>query len=284
MGRPPTRLSGERGVDSGAEGAGIPLDERSKKARNASAPGRTPGKPRAAKDSAAISDTPGARVGVVCVGASAGGLEAFTTLLQEMPPDTGLGIRVHPTPEPGPSEHARRDPGPGDGHAGVRGQRRAAGRAEPGLRHPARPHDGHSRGSPQPQRPRDTAAPPDRSVHDGARGRPGPPRHRRGALGHRHRRHRRTGSDQGGRRHHLRAGRRAPSTTACRTAPSPRGSWTSCCLRNGSRARSPASRAIRTWPMQPRPAAGPLGLEDQILALVHQQSGIDFTHYKFNTL
>ena len=32
------------------------------------------------------------RVGVVCIGASAGGLEAFTTLLRELPPDTGLAF------------------------------------------------------------------------------------------------------------------------------------------------------------------------------------------------
>jgi two-component system, chemotaxis family, CheB/CheR fusion protein len=41
------------------------------------------------------SDTPAAksvRVGVVCIGASAGGLEAFTSLLKEMPADTGMAF------------------------------------------------------------------------------------------------------------------------------------------------------------------------------------------------
>ncbi len=60
--------------------------------RNPSPPARRHGKAKAAKDTRSISDARDARVGVVCVGASAGGLEAFTSLLQEMPPDTGLGI------------------------------------------------------------------------------------------------------------------------------------------------------------------------------------------------
>ncbi len=68
------------------------MDERSKKARHADAPVHTSGKDKVAKDIQARSDTAGARVGVVCVGASAGGLEAFTSLLKEVPPDTGLGI------------------------------------------------------------------------------------------------------------------------------------------------------------------------------------------------
>ena len=73
------------------------MDDRSKKARPTSAPGKT----RAPKDTPLATAISAERVGVVCIGASAGGLEAFTSLLQAMPTDTGLGFVFIPHLAPG---------------------------------------------------------------------------------------------------------------------------------------------------------------------------------------
>ena len=260
------------------------MDERSKKAPHADAPVHGSGKAKVAKNTQAISDSRGARVGVVCVGASAGGLEAFTNLLKAVPPDTGLAIVFIQHLSPGAYEHARRDPDPGDLHAGLRGQRRAAGRAEPRLRHPARPHDGHREGRLQPQRPRHPATPPDRPVLGLARGRPGPPGHRRGPSG--------TATDgtlgleaiKADGRHHLRPGRERPARR--HAAQRHRRGVVDFVLPPGPR--SPArSSASPAHPTVAEPADAPAATaraRGQVLRLLRQETGVDFSHYKSNTL
>ena len=129
------------------------------------------------------------------------------------------------------------------------------------------------------------AAPADRSVLPLAGRGPGAPGHRRGPVRHRHRRHPRAGGDQGRGRHHLRPGRDGPARAACRTAPSPPAAWTSCCPRTRSPARSSASASTRTRCRRPRPAE----TDDepnlaQVVQLLRHATGVDFTHYKSNTL
>ena len=74
---------------------------------------------------------------IVGVGASAGGLEAFTQLLEQLPADTGMAFVLIQHLDPDARELPARGAGQGHGDAGQPGRGRHARRAEPRLRHPA---------------------------------------------------------------------------------------------------------------------------------------------------
>ena len=174
-----------------------------------------PESPAAEEDPLDERDEPGdgASFPIVGVGASAGGLEAFTQLLKALPADTGMAFVLVQHLAPDARQRPGGDPVAGDDDAGHGGPGRADGRAEPRLRDPARPeHDHRPAGRCSSCRARAAGQHrPGRSVLPRAGGRPAAPGHRRGPVRHRHRRHPRAGSDQGGGRHHLRPGRHGPA-------------------------------------------------------------------------
>ena len=67
---------------------------------------------------------------VVGIGASAGGLEAFTSLLKALPSDLDMAFVFVPHLDPSAKAHLRKSP-PLDIHAGDPGDRRHAGGTEP---------------------------------------------------------------------------------------------------------------------------------------------------------
>ena len=109
------------------------------------------------------------------IGASAGGLEAFT----QAPPGAAGRYRHGVRPGAAPGADARQrlggDPVPRDPHAGHGGPRRAAGRAEPRLRDPAGPEHDHRPGHAASFSPREARGQqrPDRPVLPLAGGGPG---------------------------------------------------------------------------------------------------------------
>ena len=145
---------------------------------------------------------------IVGVGASAGGLEAFASLLESLPADTGMAFVLiqhldptHKTILPEILVPQHRD-------AGGAGHRRDGARARPLVRRSARP--GHG-GLPRPRQPDGAPvggrhAPPRRPLPPFARARPALARHRRRPFRVGLRRGPRPGGRQGRGRHHLRAG------------------------------------------------------------------------------
>ncbi len=225
----------------------------------ASRPAETPRPPPPA------AETPGKAVGpivtpsfpIVGIGASAGGLEAFTQLLRALPADTGMAFvlvqHLAPTHASLLAEILSRT----TDDAGHRGPGRAAGRAEPRLRHPARPQHDHLGRGPATAAPGagPRTAPADRSLPPLAGGGPGRQGDRRDPVRHGHRRHPRAGGDQGRGRDHLRPGRHGPADqhAAQRRRQRLRG------LRAPPGRRSPgssrASPGTLTWPRRRRPGA-----------------------------
>ena len=155
-------------------------------------------------------DEPGAEspFPIVGIGASAGGLEAFTQLLAHLPAQHRDGLRARAAPRSPPREPADRSPGPRHPDAGHRGEPGASGRTRSRLHHPAQHHHGDRprRAPDHPARGGARSAPAGRSLP--ARARPGAagPGDRRGALGHGLGRDARAFGDQGGGRDHLRPG------------------------------------------------------------------------------
>ena len=171
---------------------------------------------------------------IVGVGASAGGLEAFTQLLEDLPADTGMAFVLIQHLDPTHASFLARGADQGDEDAGC-ARPRMAQRVEPnhvyvippnadiGILHGRLTLLAAARRGAQ-------AAPAHRLLLSRPRRRARQPRDRRGPLGNRLGRHRRAQGDQGGGRHHLRAGSRSRrSSAACRTARSTPASSTTRC-------------------------------------------------------
>ena len=218
---------------------------------------------------------------IVGIGASAGGLEAFTQLLNALPVDTGMAFvlvqHLAPTHASMLAEilSRHRDAGHGghDSWPSSRTTSTSFRRADMVI------VAGTLQLCPA-GRPR--AAPAHRSVPPLPGGGPGPPGHRRDPLGHRHRRHPGAGGDQGRGRHHLRPGRHGPARehAAQRHRRGLRGFRAAS--RRDRRARSPASAATPTWRRMRRATARPRqraepGSDPRQL---RRATGVDFTHYK----
>ena len=119
---------------------------------------------------------------------------------------------------------------------------------------------------------------------------PAEPGHRRGPLGHRLRRHAGAGGDQGGRRHHLRPGREVrPSTPACRASAVASG-CVDFVLPPDEIARELARIGRHPVPARPRPAAEAEaeppsgGVSAKILGRLRSATGVDFSHYRDTTI
>ena len=88
------------------------------------------------KKGTARPETTGAEiVSIVSIGASAGGLEAFSELLRNLPERTGMAFRFRTTSRPPSLQSTRPDSGPGNNLADKRGDRRGVIATQPGLHH-----------------------------------------------------------------------------------------------------------------------------------------------------
>ena len=151
----------------------------------------------------------GAAFPIVGVGASAGGLDAFTQLLKHLPADSGMAFVLIQHLDPTHASFLRDALAKATPMTVSRGRGRHRRRAQPRLRDPAR--RGH-RDQPRPadsrvaRARRPTVAPVRRRLPPLARRRPRQPRDRRRAFGKRVRRHGGFAGHQGRERHHLRAG------------------------------------------------------------------------------
>ncbi len=162
---------------------------------------------------------------LVGVGASAGGLEAFTQLLESLDPDAGLALVLvqHLSPH-----HDSALVELLASHTAMQVMEVTARRshqAESHLRDSAERADGARRrfASAVASARQSHAAHADRRLLCLAGGRDARPGHCRGVVGHRVGRRDRDSRGEGGRRHHLRANaRRRRSSTACRARPSRR--------------------------------------------------------------
>ena len=179
---------------------------------------------------------------IVGVGASAGGLEAFTELLEDLPSDTGMAFvliqHLDPTHQSFLADALAKAP-----YARQPGGRGRAGESEPRVRDPARLRisamlHGQLGLLPRPTEARKPHLPIDSSFGALAEER-GAERSRVILSGTRIGWHRWAAGDQGGRRHHLCPG--APSrrsSAACPAAPSTPASSTIACRFPSSRASS----------------------------------------------
>ena len=250
--------------------------------------GRPPRQPRLAKAPAAGDRTEGSSSPIVGIGASAGGLEAFTELLSHLPDDTGMAFVLIQHLDPKHESHltellskASKMP-----VSEVKGETRAEanhvyvipprcnlGISDGVLHTPPRPDSG--RNMPIDSFLRALAA--DRGSQ-GAR---------RRSVGNRIGWHAGPPGDQGRGRHHLRSGdANRRSSMACREAPSPRVSRILCCRRPESRGNWWPSRALFVSPSEPRKAAEQPGDAElkKIFRLLRSATGVDFTYYKHSTL
>ena len=226
------------------------------------------------------------------VGASAGGLEAFSQLLRAVPraQDLALVFVQHLSPH---HESALAVAAVGaDVAAGGAGDRRHAGRAGSRLRHPAERADGDARRRAAPAR-RGPAIESQlhadrrllRSLAEAARERGD----RRGAVGHGVRRRRRHARHQGRRRHHLRPGARIGEVRrhAARRDRDRHGRSGADAAGDRRRAgrRSPATSACRPTPLGRRPRRiAPTSSCSAIFDVLRPVSGVDFRHYKLPTI
>ena len=240
---------------------------------------------------------PAPAVPVAGIGASAGGLEAFSQLLEALPDDAGHGDRARAAPRPAARERA----------AGAARrvttsfpvvQATEGMRVEPSHVYVIPPNvqmgitDGVLHLAPRPSD-RTQYTPIDfflRSLADAAQDRAD----RRRALRHRVGRRRRRPRGQGGRRHHDRAGSRdARSTTACR-APRSRPAWSISCSRpreiaaelgdDRAPSRSRHARGERARPATSSALATRRRSCSASSRCCAASSGVDFRHYKLPTI
>ena len=220
--------------------------------RRMTAPGKT-SKTTISPDSAATLALPGAEESaegnpshIVGIGASAGGLEAFTELLSHLPVDTGMAFVLIQHLDPTHESHltellAKASKMP---VSEVKGGTRAEANHVYVI--PSRCNLGISNGvlhTPPP--PAEWPQSADRFLSPCAGGRPRQQGHRRGSVGNRIRWDVGAPGDQGRGRRHLRSGNAKPrSSTACRKAPSPRVRWIMFSRRPESRGNWRPWRAI----------------------------------------
>ena len=236
---------------------------------------------------------------IVGVGASAGGLEAFSQLLERAARRRPAWRSCSCSTSPRSTRaRCRRCSARVDAAAGRAGRPRACASSRTtstSSRRTSRWSIARRRAAPRRRGPT-TARSTCRSTSSSARS---PTRaqdraDRRRPLRHRVRRRRRAARDQGGGRHHDRAGPGdGASTTACR-APRSRPGWSTWCCRRAEIAARAGRASPRTPSSRPRAAAAsaeatpPSSPRDdqlaRIFALLRSASGVDFTHYKLPTI